>query len=143
MFFFTCVETPINRSFSLNIFIIRKKINLFPNITNKSVFQFLPSIIRLIKPIRSKNSNFKMHYSALSIRIQSVIKRGTVIPFQIIKKLSQLLLNYVEISAVRPIVPEIVLLESSFTGIHEQDCVELFGPYGGNWIWWFWWNWER
>lgn len=101
----TCVEFPKNRPFSIHILVIPDKIHLLPHITKKPIHILLSKVIRPIKPIGSKNPHLKVQNPAFFIGVQCVYIRGAVVPLEIVLDCAQLGLDYVEVSAVGPVVP--------------------------------------
>lgn len=57
---------------------------------------------------------------ALLVSIKGVVKGGAVIPFQIVRLLSELVLDNVEIAAIRPVVPEVRHLEAA-AAVDDED----------------------
>ena len=110
----------MNRSFGHHIFIIHNEISLFPSIAKKAINVSLTQIVSTIQPIRAKNSHFDLNSSTLFVGIQSVKEGGAIVPFEVIEKLTELMLNDVEVATIGPIVPKINLLERS-TVVHEQN----------------------
>lgn len=118
----------MDRSFSDNILVVPNKINLLPHIAQKPVHVSLTQIISAVEPIRPENANWKMHGVAFSVGVQGVDVRGAIVPFEVVGELPQLALDYVEVAAVGPVVPEIHHLQGSLAVVHEEDRVELVGP---------------
>lgn len=75
-----------------------------------------------------------MHDPALLVSVQSVVEGSMVIPFQIVKELSQLILDYVEVPPVRPIVPQINDLEIPLAVVHEENRMKLLRPWSRYWV---------
>lgn len=123
----TSVESPENRSLSDDIFIVPNEVDFLPNIAKEPIFLSLAQVISSIKPIRTENTDIKVQDSAFFVGIQSVDKRSAIVPFKVVKKLTELVLDNVEIAGIRPVVPEINFLESA-TVVHEENRVELRRP---------------
>lgn len=101
----TCIEFPKNRPFSLHILIIPNKIHLLPHITKEPIHMLLSKVIRPVKPIGSENPHLEMQDPAFLVRVQRVYIRRAVVPLEIVGECPQLGLDYVEVSAVGPVVP--------------------------------------
>lgn len=124
----------MNRSLSGNIFIVPNEINFVPHITKKLVYIFLAKILGAVEPIGAEDADGEMQDSAFLVGVQSVNVRGAIVPFNIIRELAELVLDYVEVAAVGPVVPEVYFLKGSAV-VHEQDCVELRRPWSWSWSW--------
>lgn len=99
------VENPRNWPFGDNILKVGNEINFLPHIAEEIINEALPNEGCAVEPIGGENSDRKMHDLALFVGIQSVVKGGAVVPLQVVKKLAQLILYYVEVPAVWPVVP--------------------------------------
>lgn len=75
-----------------------------------------------------------MHDPALFATVQSVVERSVVIPFQIVKEFTQLILDNVEVPAVRVIVPQINDLKIPLAVVHEENRMKLLRPYSRYWV---------
>lgn len=82
----------------------RNEINFLPHIAEEIINEALPNVGCAVEPIGGENSHRKMPDLALFVGIKSVVKGGAIVPLQVVKKLTQLLMYYVEGPAVWPVV---------------------------------------
>lgn len=122
----------MNRSLRDDIFVVPNEINFGPHITKKLVHVLLAKILGAVEPTGAEDADGEMQDSAFLVGVQSVNVRGAVVPFKIIRELAELVLDYVDVAAVGPVVPEVHFLKGSAV-VHEQDCVELRRPWSWNW----------
>uniref|UniRef100_A0A2N9J6Z8 Lipoxygenase domain-containing protein n=1 Tax=Fagus sylvatica TaxID=28930 RepID=A0A2N9J6Z8_FAGSY len=83
-----------------------------------------------LEPIGAENTYREMHDPAF---LQSVDEGGAIVPFKVIGKLALLVLDYVEVAALRPVIPEVHYLEGS-TVVHIENRVELVRPRSWSWV---------
>lgn len=87
----------------------------------------LTQIVGAVEPIGAEDTHLQLSGSALSVGVQGVEEGGAVVPLQVVKELTQLVLNYVEVSTIGPVVPQVDHLQDSAL-VHHQYGVELVGP---------------
>lgn len=71
---------------------------------------------------------------ALWFGAKCVVIGGAIVPFQVVQELSELMLNYVEVTAVRPVVPEVHFLKTGALVDNYEDRVELGRPWRWSWF---------
>lgn len=110
----------MNRALGDNILIIPNEISLLPHVAGKTVDVFPAEVNGAVEPIGAENSDLQMRRATLAAGIESVEKRCAVVPFEIVKELTQLVLHNVEIAAIGPIVPEVDETERSAV-VYEEN----------------------
>lgn len=81
---YTCVEDPVDRSLSEDIFIVPDEVNLLPHITQETIDVALTQISSTIKPIGPENADREMQGPAFSVGVQGVDEGGTIVPLQVV-----------------------------------------------------------
>ena len=130
----TSVKSPMHRPSGDDIFIVPNEIHLLPDIAEKPIDLFLTQIVSSVEPIRAKDPHLELSRPTPLGGIQCVDKRSSIVPFKVVYNLPKLILHYVEVSTVRPVVPEIDYFESAAV-VHEENRVELKRPWSWSWSW--------
>lgn len=126
----TCVENPINRFSGEDILVVPDEVDLLPHVAEEAIDVALAEVGGALEPIGAENTYREMHDPAF---LQSVDEGGAIVPFKVIGKLALLVLDYVEVAALRPVIPEVHYLECS-TVVHKENRVELVRPRSWSWV---------
>lgn len=129
----TCVEEPVNRSFSEDILVVPNEVDLLPHVAEETINVALAEVGCALEPVGAENTHREMHNPALLVGIPSVDKGGAIVPLQVENQLPQLVLDYVEVPALGPVVPKVHHLEGAAV-VHEDHRVELVRPRCRSWV---------
>ena len=128
--------------FGDNILVVPNEVHLLPQVAEEPIDLVLTQIVGSVQPIRAKNPHLKLCCVTPIGGVQCVDERSSIVPLKVVHKLPKLVLHDVEVSTVGPVIPEIDYFESAAV-IHEENGVELVGPWSWSRVGGFGWrDWE-
>lgn len=115
----------MDRLLCLDIFVIDNEIGLAPDIASEPIHRLLAEVSGVVhKPVRAEDANIEVEGFA-GEGIEIVVKRGPIGPFEVVQHTLELLVDDVEVAAVRPIVPEVGRLQIACARVDEEKGMEL------------------
>ncbi|PON97989.1 hypothetical protein TorRG33x02_063040, partial [Trema orientale] len=119
-----------NKTRSENILVVPYEIGLLPDVAEEAVGYLRPKVHRTLrKKIGPRDSHLVLRHPARASRAERVVKRRAVVPLHGVEDLPELLVVDVDVSAPRPVVPEVRQVDFVFVRqVHEHQRVELLRP---------------
>lgn len=99
-------EDPLDGSSSEDILVVGDEVDFLPDVAEEGVDILLAEVVSALEPVGAENANGEVDdFAGFVEGLERVVKRGSVVPFEVVSEYAQLVLNNVEVAAVGPVVP--------------------------------------